>query len=50
LHQALPDELETKLMGKQFDYMFIDTFYSNEEVGMIREHLAGLQRKQIERF
>ena len=48
--KALPNELEEKLMGKQFDYMFIDTFYSHEEVGMIREHLAGLQRKQIERF
>ena len=47
---ALPNEIEAKIEGEQFDYMFIDKFYDDEEVGKIREHLRGLQRKQIERF
>lgn len=48
--KALPDEIDKALMGKQFDYMYIDVFYDNDETNKIREHLRGLQYKQIERF
>ena len=48
--QALPDEYEEKINGHQYDYMWIDTLYSPAEVGRMREHLSGLQSKQIERF
>lgn len=48
--KAFPDELEGILDGKQFDYMYIDINYIPAEVGKMREHLNGLQNKQIERF
>lgn len=48
--KALPNEIDNVLMGKQFDYMYIDVFYDNEDTNKIREHLRGLQYKQIERF
>ena len=47
---ALPDEIEEKIQGRQYDYVYIDTFYTNEEVGKIRDHIQGMQSKQIERF
>lgn len=47
---ALPDEIESKIEGRQYDYVYIDTFYNNEEVGKIRDHVHGQQYKQIERF
>lgn len=50
LIQALPDEIERKIHGKQFDYAYIDVNYINSEVGKIREHVSGMQSKQIERF
>lgn len=48
--QALPDEIDGKIYGKQFDYAFIDVNYISDEVGKIREHISGMQSKQIERF
>ena len=48
--KALPDEIERKIQGRQYDYAYIDTFYNNEEVGKIRDHIQGMQVKQIERF
>lgn len=48
--KALPDEIDGKIHGKQFDYAYIDVNYINSEVGKIREHVNGMQSKQIERF
>lgn len=48
--KALPDEIERKIQGRQYDYAYIDTFYNSEEVGKIRDHIQGMQAKQIERF
>ena len=48
--KALPDEIGGKIHGKQFDYAYIDVNYINSEVGKIREHVQGMQHKQIERF
>lgn len=48
--KALPSEIDGKIQGRQYDYAFIDVFYSNEEVGKIRDHVQGMQHKQIERF
>lgn len=48
--KALPNEIDGKIQGRQYDYAFIDVFYSNEEVGKIRDHVQGMQHKQIERF
>ena len=47
---ALPREIEEKIQGRQYDYVYIDAFYNNEEVGKIRDHVHGQQYKQIERF
>ena len=47
---AMPDEIEEKIQGRQYDYAFIDVFYNNVEVGKIRDHIHGMQSKQIERF
>lgn len=38
---AFPDEIEVKLQGKQFDFCFADIYYSDEEVGKIRDHIQG---------
>lgn len=46
--QALPDEIEDKILGNQYDYAYIDSEYISEEVGKIRDQLCG--RKTIERF
>ena len=48
--KALPSEIDEKIQGRQYEYAFIDVFYSNEEVGKIRDHVQGMQHKQIERF
>ena len=48
--KALPSEIDGKIHGKQFDYAYIDVNYINSEVGKIREHVQGMQHKQIERF
>ena len=48
--KALPDEIVGKIHGRQFDYAYIDVNYINSEVGKIREHINGMQSKQIERF
>lgn len=48
--KALPDELNGKLDGKQYDFMYIDVHYIDAEVNAMREHLSGLQNKQIVRF
>ena len=48
--KALPSEIEQKIQGRQYDYAYIDTFYTNEEVGKIRDHIMGQQYRQIERF
>lgn len=48
--QALPDEIDGKIAGKQFDYAYIDINYIDVEVWKIREHINGMQSKQIERF
>ena len=48
--QALPDEIDGKITGKQFDYAYIDINYIDVEVWKIREHINGMQSKQIERF
>ena len=48
--KALPNEIDGKIQGRQYDYAFIDVFYNNEEVGKIRDHVQGMQHKQIERF
>lgn len=48
--KALPDEIEKKLQGRQYDYAYIDIFYDASEVGKIRDHIHGMQNKQIERF
>lgn len=48
--KALPDELDGKLDGKQYDYAYIDVNYIISEVGKIREHINGMQSKQIVRF
>lgn len=48
--QALPDEIDGKITGKQFDYAYIDINYIDTEVWKIREHINGMQSKQIERF
>ena len=48
--KALPDEIDGKIHGKQFDYAYIDVNYISSEVGKIREHVSGMQSKQIERF
>ena len=48
--KALPDELDGKLDGKQYDYAYIDVNYINSEVGKIREHVQGMQHRQIVRF
>lgn len=48
--QALPDEIDGKITGKQFDYAYIDISYIDVEVWKIREHISGMQNKQIERF
>ena len=48
--KALPDEIGGKIHGKQFDYAYIDVNYISSEVGKIREHVNGMQSKQIERF
>lgn len=48
--KALPDELDGKLDGKQYDFMYIDVNYIASEVNTMREHLNGLQSKQIVRF
>jgi hypothetical protein len=50
LIQALPDEIERKIHGKQFDYAYIDIHYIAEEINRIREHITGSQYRQIERF
>lgn len=47
---ALPNEIESKIEGRQYDYAFIDVFYNNDEVGKIRDHVQGMQHRQIERF
>lgn len=48
--KALPSEIDGKIQGRQYDYAFIDVFYNNDEVGKIRDHVQGMQHKQIERF
>ena len=48
--KALPNEIDGKIQGRQYDYAFIDVFYNNEEVGKIRDHVQGMQHRQIERF
>ena len=48
--KALPNEIDGKIQGRQYDYAFIDVFYTNEEVGKIRDHIMGQQYRQIERF
>ena len=48
--KALPDELDGKLDGKQYDYAYIDVNYIISEVGKIRDHINGMQSKQIVRF
>ena len=48
--KALPSEIEQKIQGRQYDYAYIDTFYTAEEVGKIRDHVQGMQHRQIERF
>lgn len=48
--KALPSEIDGKIQGRQYDYAFIDVFYNNEEVGKIRDHVQGMQHRQIERF
>lgn len=48
--KALPNELNGKLDGKQYDFMYIDVHYIDAEVNAMREHLNGLQSKQIVRF
>ena len=45
--QAMPDEIESKIMGKTFDIAYADRNYSNEEIGLIREHLRGRNPKVI---
>ena len=47
---ALPNEIDGKIQGRQYDYAFIDVFYNTEEVGKIRDHVQGMQHRQIERF
>lgn len=48
--KALPDEIDGKIHGKQFDYAYIDIHYIAEEINHIREHITGSQYRQIERF
>lgn len=48
--KALPNEIDGKIQGRQYDYAYIDVFYNNEEVGKIRDHIQGMQKGQIERF
>ena len=48
--QALPDEIDEKIHGRQFDYAYIDVNYISNKVKKIREHVNGMQSKQIERF
>lgn len=48
--QAMPNEIERKIHGKSFDYVYIDRNYIEEEINKIREHITGSQYKQIERF
>lgn len=48
--QALPNEIDGKIYGHQYDYVYIDTEYISEEVGKIREHIRGQQYRQIARF
>lgn len=48
--KALPNEIDGKIQGRQYDYAFIDVFYNNDEVGKIRDHVQGMQHRQIERF
>lgn len=48
--KALPSEIDEKIQGRQYDYAFIDVFYNNDEVGKIRDHVQGMQHRQIERF
>lgn len=45
--QAMPDEIESKIMGKTFDIAYADINYSDEEIGIIREHLRGRNPKII---
>lgn len=45
---AFPDDVDGKLTGQQFDFCFADIYYSDEEIGKIREHIQG--KGKIERF
>lgn len=47
---ALPADIEEGIYGQQYDFAYIDKFYSNEEIGRIREHIRGQQYKQIKTF
>ena len=42
--QALPNEIEQNIYGKNYDVAYVDMFYNEEEINMIREHVTG--RKQ----
>ena len=45
---ALPADLDGKISGKQYDLAYVDSHYTAEEVGKVRDYLSG--RKIIERF
>lgn len=45
---AFPDDIDGKLTGQQFDFCFADVYYSDEEIGKIRDHIQG--KGKIERF
>lgn len=45
---AMPDDINKRLKGKQYDYCYADTEYNSDEIAVIREHIQGKQL--IERF
>lgn len=47
---TLPADIEKGIYGQQYDFAYIDKFYSTEEIGRIREHIRGQQHKQIKLF
>ena len=47
---ALPDEIQSKIYGRSFDFAYIDTSYLPEEVAEIRDHITGKIYKNIKYF
>ena len=45
---AMPDDINKKLKGKQYDYCYADAEYNSDEIAVIREHIQGKQI--VERF